>query len=50
MRIIKNGGKVYFAKDTLITVAKLKTPEDVDPEGDERRPMSNIKRLSVLFG
>ena len=38
MRIIKNGGKVYFAKDTLITAAKLKTPEDVDPEGDERRP------------
>ena len=38
MRIINNGGKVYFAKDELITAAKLKTPDDIDHEGDDRRP------------
>lgn len=37
-RIIAKGGRVYYAKDELITAAKLNTPDDVDPEGDERRP------------
>jgi hypothetical protein len=37
-RIIKNGGQVYYAQDTLITAAKLNTPEDSDPAGDPRRP------------
>jgi hypothetical protein len=39
IRIIDNGGKVYYAKDELITAAKLRTPEDIDPNGDPRRPM-----------
>ena len=38
MRIQKAGGKVYYGKDHLITAAKLNTPDDIDPEGDERRP------------
>jgi len=37
-RILKVGGKVYYAKDHFITAAKLDTPDDIDPEGDERRP------------
>jgi len=38
MRIVKNGGKVFFAKEKLITAAKLETPDDIDHEGDDRRP------------
>lgn len=38
VRIMDNGGKVYYAKDTLITAAKLNSPEDIDPDGDPRRP------------
>ena len=38
MRIIDNGGKVYFEQDELITAAKLRTPDDVEPMGDPRRP------------
>lgn len=37
-RIIAKGGRVYYAEDNLVTAAKLNTPDDVDPEGDARRP------------
>jgi len=37
-RIMAKGGKVFFAKDELITAAKLVTPDDVADEPDERRP------------
>jgi len=37
-RILAKGGKVFFAKDELITAAKLVTPDDVADEPDERRP------------
>jgi len=38
MRLIEKGAKVYFAQDELITAAKLKTPDDIDHNGDPRRP------------
>lgn len=37
-RIINTGGKVYYAKDTLVSAAKLKEPEDRAEEPDPRRP------------
>jgi hypothetical protein len=37
-RILAKGGKVFFAKDELVTAAKLVTPDDVADEPDERRP------------
>jgi len=37
-RILAKGGKVFFAKDELITAAKLVTPDDVAEIEDERRP------------
>ena len=37
-RILAKGGKVFFAKDELITAAKLVTPDDVSDTPDERRP------------
>jgi hypothetical protein len=37
-RILAKGGKVFFAKDELITAAKLVTPDDVAEIADERRP------------
>lgn len=37
-RIIAKGGRVYYEKEVLVTAAKLREPEDVDPEGDPRRP------------
>ena len=37
-RILAKGGKVFLAKDELITAAKLVTPDDVADEPDERRP------------
>jgi len=37
-RIMAKGGKVFFAKDELITAAKLVTPDDVSDKPDERRP------------
>lgn len=37
-RIINTGGKVYFAKDTLVSAAKLKEPEDRADKPDPRRP------------
>lgn len=39
-RLIKNNCKVYYAKDELVTAAKLNTPEDSDtPDGaDGMRP------------
>lgn len=45
-RIIAKGGRVYYKKDTLITAAKLVEPEDIDTEGDPRRPgQSAAKKL-----
>lgn len=45
-RLLKAKAKVYFAKDELITAAKLVTPDDIDPEGDARRPgMPSAKKL-----
>lgn len=36
-RLTRKGCKVFYAKDDLITAAKLVEPEDRDPNGDERR-------------
>jgi len=37
-RILASGGKVYYAKDTLVTAAKLVDPEDRSNVPDPRRP------------
>ena len=37
-RILASGGKVYYAKDTLVTAAKLVDPEDRSDIPDPRRP------------
>ena len=37
-RILASGGKVYYAKDKLLTAAKLVTPEDRSDTPDPRRP------------
>lgn len=45
-RILKANGKVFYAKDELISVAKLVTPDDIDPEDDPRRPAQpNVKKI-----
>lgn len=45
-RILKANGKVYFAKDHLVDVAKLETPDDIDPIDDPRRPdQPNVKKV-----
>ena len=36
MRIQKAGGKVYYGKDLI--APPTKHTDDIDPEGDERRP------------
>lgn len=40
LRLIKNGCKVYFAEDVLITAAKLKSPDDSEGQdgADGKRP------------
>lgn len=45
-RLIKNGCKVYYAKDTLTTAAKLIEPEDseIDPERPNKRRAKKILR------
>lgn len=43
-RIVAKGGRVYYKKDTLITAAKLREPEDVDQEGDPRRPQQSAAK------
>ena len=61
-RIINTGGKVYFAKDTLVFFAKLKEPEDraeepilkdvLDAPKKVRHPilLVTLKFLKTVYG
>lgn len=48
-RLTDNGCKVYYAKDELVTAAKLHTPEDSEgpDSGDGRRPGQNRAKKVV---
>ena len=50
-RILASGGKVYYAKDKLLTAAKLVTPTDrSDTLIPRRRNAPAAKKLNVLYG